>query len=303
MKLTFALFGILMMTACSDSTTTKKTPNGFEYKVIKTGDGVLPKPGEIMVFNYIMKDSKDSLWFDTSTEGMPMALPIGDSANVEQEPGMIQVFRMLSKGDSVSFNLSVNTFFTEVSGGFVPPTVDTTRSLNFYVGVMDIMDMAGYQAFQTELMEKKSAAQVEKDGAEIDAFLKEKGVDAQKTESGVRYVITQEGEGETLTSGQTVSVNYSGYLLDGTHFDSSVKEVAQEKGLYNPQREPYSPYDVTIDQTSVIRGWHDAFKVLKKGSKATIYIPSSLAYGPQQRSEVIKANAILVFDLEIVDVK
>lgn len=302
MKLSIALFGILMMTACSDSTTTKKTPNGFEYKVIKAGDGVLPKPGEIMVFNYIMKDSKDSLWFDTSTEGMPMALPIGDSSTIDQEPGMIQVFRMLSKGDSVSFNLSVNKFFTEVSGGFVPPSVDTTRSLNFYVGVTQITDMAGYQAFQTELMEKKSAAQLEKDGAEIDTYLKEKGIDAQKTESGVRYVITQEGEGENLTSGQTVSVNYSGYLLDGTHFDSSVKEVAQEKGLYNEARD-YAPYDVTIDQTSVIRGWHDAFKALKKGSKATVYIPSSLAYGPQRRSEVIKENSILVFDLEILDVK
>lgn len=303
MKLSIALFGIMMMTACSDSTTTKKTPNGFEFKVIEAGDGVLPKPGEVMVFNYIMKDSKDSLWFDTETEGMPMALPIGDSSTVDQEPGMIQVFRMLSKGDSVSFNLSVNKFFTEVSGGFVPPNVDTTRTLNFFVGVTGIMDMAGYQAFQTELMEKKSAAQLEKDGAEIDAYLKEKGIDAQKTEAGVRYVITQEGEGENAVSGQTVAVNYSGYLLDGTYFDSSVKEVAQEKGLYNPQREPYSPYDVTIDQTSVIRGWHDALKVMNKGSKATVYIPSSLAYGPQRRSEEIKENSILVFDLEIVDFK
>jgi FKBP-type peptidyl-prolyl cis-trans isomerase len=154
-----------------------------------------------------------------------------------------------------------------------------------------------------EVMEKKSAAQIEKDGAEIDAYLKEKGIDAQKTEAGVRYVITQEGEGETAASGQTVSVNYTGYLLDGTHFDSSVKEIAQEKGLYNPAREPYSPYDVTIDQTSVIRGWHDALKVLKKGSKATVYIPSTLGYGPQPYSEVIKENSILVFDLEIVELK
>jgi FKBP-type peptidyl-prolyl cis-trans isomerase len=91
--------------------------------------------------------------------------------------------------------------------------------------------------------------------------------------------------------------------LDGTHFDSSVKEIAQEKGLYNPAREPYSPYDVTIDQTSVIRGWHDALKVLKKGSKATVYIPSTLGYGPQPYSEVIKENSILVFDLEIVELK
>ena len=116
-------------------------------------------------------------------------------------------------------------------------------------------------------------------------------------------MITREGEGENAVSGKTVSVNYAGYMLDGTHFDSNIKEVAQEQGLYNAAREPYSPYDVTIDQSSVIRGWHDALKVMKKGSKATVYIPSTLAYGPQQRSEVIKPNSILVFDLEIVEVK
>ena len=145
--------------------------------------------------------------------------------------------------------------------------------------------------------------QLAKDEAEIDAYLKENGIEAEKTEVGVRYVITQEGEGENAVSGQTASVNYSGYLLDGTYFDSSVKEVAQAKGLYNEAREPYQPYDVTIDQSSVIRGWHDALKVMKKGSKATVYIPSSLAYGPQRRSAEIKENSILVFDLEIVDLK
>ena len=303
MKRLIALLGLVMMIACSDSTTTKKTPNGFDYTVIRTGDGILPKSGEVLVFDYIMKDSKDSLWLDTKESGMPMGLPIGDSTSIDQEPGMIQVFRLLSKGDSVSFNISVTKFFTEVSGGFVPPGIDTTRTLNFYVSVTGVMDMAAYQTLQMEMMEKQSVAQLEKDGAEIDAYLKDNGIEAEKTEAGVRYVITQEGEGENATSGQTVSVNYSGYLLDGTYFDSSVKEVAQEKGLYNEAREPYQPYDVTIDQTSVIRGWHDALKVMKKGSKATVYIPSSLAYGPQRRSEEIKENAILVFDLEVVDLK
>ena len=301
MKVSIVLFGLVMMTACVD--TTKKTPNGFEFKIIKEGDGVLAKAGEVMVFNYQMKDSKDSLWFNTDEEGMPAALPIGDTTSLSSEPGMIQVFRMLSKGDSVTFTMPIPEFFTKVAGGFVPPNVDTTRTLSFSVGVIDIMDMEGYQIFQTELMEKKSVAQLEKDGATIDSFLKDKGVESQKTAAGVRYVITQPGEGENVTSGQTVSINYTGTLLDGTFFDSNIKTVAEANGTYNPAREPYAPYDVTVDQSSVITGWHDAIKALNKGAKATVYIPSPLAYGPQRRSEEILENSILVFELEIVDVK
>ncbi len=301
MKQIIALLGLFMFTACVD--TTKKTPNGFEFKVVKEGDGVLAKSGEVMVFNYAMKDSKDSLWFDTDAEGVPAALPIGDSSMLSTEAGMIQVFRMLSKGDSVTFSMPVSEFFTKVAGGFIPPNVDTTRTLSFSVGVISIMDMEGYQVYQTEIMQKKSAAQSEKDGAQIDAYLAEKGITAQKTLAGVRYVITQPGEGENAVSGQTVSVNYTGYLLDGTFFDSSVKEIAEKTGLYSPEREPYEPIEVVIDQSGVIKGWHDALKVMKKGSKATIYIPSSLGWGPQRASEVIKENAITVFDLEVVDLK
>jgi len=67
-------------------------------------------------------------------------------------------------------------------------------------------------------------------------------------------------------------------------------------------REPYGPLEITIDETNVIKGWHEALKLMNKGMKATFYMPSTLAYGSQQRSEIIKPNSILVFDMEIVDV-
>jgi len=183
------------------------------------------------------------------------------------------------------------------------PGMDTTLSITYTMTVRDIMDRAAYEQFQMKLMEEHAAKQLIKDVAAIDAFLAEKGIQAEKTESGLRYVITQPGTGENCKPSQTASVNYAGYTLEGRYFDCSSKEVAQAKGVYNPAREPYEPYPVTIDQTSVIKGWHEALKLMNKGSKATFYIPSPLAYGSQQRSEVILPNTILVFDLEVVDVK
>ena len=78
-RISSVLIGLtLLCAACSKSE--KETPNGFKFTVITAGDGVLPKKEEVIVFDYQLKDSKDSVWNDTYTQGIPAALPIADSA-------------------------------------------------------------------------------------------------------------------------------------------------------------------------------------------------------------------------------
>jgi FKBP-type peptidyl-prolyl cis-trans isomerase FkpA len=291
---------LLATTACDK---TKETPNGFKYKVEKAGNGITPKVGEILVFDYVMKDSKDSVWGDTHENGMPAAVMINDSAAMKGENGMVQMFRQLSVGDSVIVEMPVKKFFKDIVGGPLPKEIDSTVSIKYLIKVTEITDREKFQVKQRELMDKKMAEQLGKDTVAIDKFLAEKGITAQKTESGLRYVITQPGKGPNATSGQLVQVNYTGYLLDGKYFDTSVKSIAQEKGLYNARREPYKPFDLTIDRSGVIKGWHEALKLMNKGAKGTFYIPSPLGYGPQQMSDVLKPNSILVFDIEMLDIK
>ncbi len=300
MKITNVLFGLLLLLCVACNKSEKETPNGFKFNVLKTGDGKAGAPGQILLLDFQMKDSKDSVWSDTYKDGMPIPAMIGDSSQLPTEPGMMQVLRMISKGDSVMFSLPLS----ELLNGRPPmPGMDTALTITYSLFVRDIMDRQQYEAAQMKLMEAKSAKQLEADLTAIDAYLAEKSIKAEKSESGLRYVMIKQGNGENGKAGQTAKVNYTGYLMDGQHFDSNVKSIAQEKGLYNPAREPYAPYEVTIDQTSVIKGWHEALKLMRKGSKATFYIPSTLAYGQQQRSEVIKPNSILVFDMEVVDLK
>jgi FKBP-type peptidyl-prolyl cis-trans isomerase FkpA len=303
MRITMLWFGLLMLLCVACNKSEKETPSGLKFKVVKAGDGVLPRPGEILVFNYLFKDSKDSVWTDTFAEEFPQAMPIGDSMAIATESGLIQLLRMLSKGDSITTQMSINEFFKDVVRNPVPPGFDTTLTFYFRFKANDIMSREAFMAYQNEWMEKRNKEQLQKDIAEIDAYLAANNIQALTSETGLRYVISKSGKGENGQPGQTAKVNYTGYLLDGQYFDSNVKDIAQEKGLYNPMREPYAPYDVVIDQTSVIRGWHEALKLMNAGAKATFYIPSTLAYGPQQRSEVIKANAILVFDMEVVELK
>lgn len=302
MKITNVLFGLLLLLCVACSKSEKETPSGLKFEVVKAGDGILPKKDEVVAFNYILKDSKDSVWTDTFKEIYPAAIMIADSTAIASENGLVQMLRMVSKGDSIILNISIKDFFKDMLKRSVPPELDSTLMFSYQVKVNDIMTRDQFMAFQNELMEKSIAEQLQKDTVTIDAYLSEKGIVAEKSESGLRYVITKAGTGENGKTGQTAKVNYSGYLLNGEYFDSNIKAIAQEKGIYNPGREPYAPYEVIIDQTSVIKGWHDALKLLKKGSQATLYIPSTLAYGPRAKGP-IRENSILVFDMEIVDLK
>lgn len=302
MKITYLFAGLLVICAACN-TPEKETPNGFKYNVLVKGNDKFAKPGQLLMVDFIFKDSKDSVWNDSYKAGSAAPVMIQDSAMMATENGMMQMFRFLSPGDSVTCSMPIKKFFNEIAGGPVPPGIDSTLTMNYYFKVKDIMEVQQYQEAQMKLAEEKSAKQLQEDIATIDKFLTEKGIVAEKLESGLRYVITKPGKGETAKSGQATKVNYVGYLLDGKHFDTNIKKIADEMGIYSSGREPYAPLDVTIDQSSVIKGWHEALKVLNKGAKATIYIPSTLGWGPRKVSDVIGENQITVFDIELLEIK
>jgi peptidylprolyl isomerase len=111
----------------------------------------------------------------------------------------------------------------------------------------------------------------------------------QKTKSGLRYQIINEGSGPQPKKGQTISVHYKGSLLNGNVFDSSYKRK--------------EPIEFPVGAGHVIEGWDEGLLLLKEGTKAQFVIPPNLAYGDQEVGGVIPANSILIFDLELMKVK
>lgn len=110
-----------------------------------------------------------------------------------------------------------------------------------------------------------------------------------KTSSGLRYKIINNGKGQKATKGATVSVHYKGQLLDGTVFDSSYQRN--------------QPIDFMLGVGQVISGWDEGIQLLHVGDKARLVIPSELAYGSRGAGGVIPPDAPLIFDVELVNVK
>ena len=120
-------------------------------------------------------------------------------------------------------------------------------------------------------------------------LIDEQWPDAVTTPSGLKYVVDKEGTGEaTPQAGQSVTVHYTGKLMDGKKFDSSY-----DRG---------KPIEFTVGKGQVIKGWDEALLGMKKGEKRVLIIPSSLGYGPSGRGP-IPPNATMVFDVELIDFK
>ncbi len=145
------------------------------------------------------------------------------------------------------------------------------------------------QAAFDELLGSLEAREKEKELAAMEeamAAIKKQWPDAITTDSGLKYVVVAEGEGDTPAPGDMVKVHYTGKLLNGTKFDSSV-----DRG---------QPIDFPVGQGRVIKGWDEALLTMKKGEKRVLIIPSDLGYGPAGRGP-IPPNATMVFDVELID--
>jgi len=144
------------------------------------------------------------------------------------------------------------------------------------------------QAYIQSYFVAAQAKQSEKTKAEGEAFLAENKTKSGviTTESGLQYQVLTEGSGVKPEPTDTVKVHYTGTLIDGTEFDSSVK-----------RGEP-----ATFVLNQVIKGWTEGLQIMPVGSKYVFWIPSELGYGAQGSGRIIKPNSVLKFEVELLDV-
>lgn len=281
-KSAFVCLGLLaLLTACTKNE--KETPSGLKYTVIEEGDGEMPKTGEIIVFDWELRDSEDSVWQETFGEGIPSAAQIADSSQIENEDGLTQMLRMLSKGDSVKAEMSMQDYFKQ-GGGPIPPTIDTTGFVTFTIKVRNILPEGEFRTFMEEEFKKREVQILNRDTKEIGDYLSSRNLTASVDTSGLQYVIHNTGGGKKPSLDDCVEVKYKGtFLKTGEVFDQSER--------------------IAFPLNGVIAGWKLGIPMLGKGDSGTFYIPSKLAYGPQGYPGAIPPDAILIFSVTLLDVK
>ena len=283
--------GGLMMSCNKGNSSFKKLTNGMEYKIISNGKGNPVAYGEILKFHFVQM-YKDST-IKTSFDQLPTYQAI-DSMQLPKE--YFEIFKQSRPGDSIVTRILVDSVF---KGGMGMPPGGFKKgeylSTNFKIlGVLKAeAAQDDFAKERTKFMQEDSIraiGQKTKDEKVLQEYFATNNIKPVKTALGTYIVVGQAGA-ELPKDGQTLSVKYTGKLLNGTTFDSNVDTSFRHT----------EPYNVTLGRGGSIPGFEDGLRNFGKGGKGTIYIPSTLGYG-SSGSGKIEPNSNLIFDVEILDV-
>jgi len=285
----FALFLFVGLMACEEGGKTMQTAGGYEY-INHTGlEGTTPQPGEYVYFHAQMRNG-DSVVYGSRMQGAEPFVQIPEAANPQRKASPVEdVLTELSVGDSATVMLNLDTL-PEKPRGF-----EDVSTLYYDVVVTDILSKEAFQ-------EKKAAEQAEQNAAiealkgrqaEVESLTKEKLNDykagslenLQETNSGLKYVILEEGTGAEAEPGNNVDVHYYGMLPDGTRFDDSFSRG--------------EAFNFPLGAGRVIRAWDEGIDLLSVGSKAILFVPAELGYGERGAPPTIPPNSELVFYVEL----
>ncbi len=270
----------------------KRIANGLDYKFIKDqpGDALATENGFIEM--HISTKIADSVMFDSYklNEKKPIEAQI-----TKQNFGLLMDgILLMGKGDKAMFQAPLSIMF---AGAPAPPFAKENDLVIYTVEVFSVKSAAEKEKESNE----KNAISMKKDEIAIAKYLKDNKIKEvpKRTASGLYYILSKNGTGARPTLGQNIKANYSGKLLDGTMFDSNT----------DPKFGHVEAFGFPVGQGRVIKGWDEGFQLLNKGAKATLLIPSSLAYGDREmpgsesNPKGIPANSVLVFDVELLDIE
>jgi len=277
---------VVCLSACNSNGGFKTTKDGLEYWIVKdVKGGKSPVVGDLVEMHIITRVG-DSILFDSRkmNNEQPVQFPLAPPAF---KGDMSEGFALMTPGDSAVLRVSLDSI--RKTGAQLLPWMKPTDKLQYEVVLVSVKSQQEVEKERAEA----SAQHLQTDDQLLRDYFAKNNLAPAKTASGLYYLIEKEGAGEVAKAGQQVTVNYTGTTLGGNVFDSNL----------DPKFNHVEPFTFPLGQGAVIPGWDEGVALLKKGSKAKLFIPSTLAYGAQSPGPEIPAYSILVFDVEVTDVK
>ena len=287
-----ALLATMMFSSCSKYPGFKKSESGIFYKYYKENkDAQKAMTGNILTMNikYRVKvNGKDSVLFTSAGMAKPFELNLAKS---DFKGDVYEAFGMLHVGDSATFIIGAKDFFTKTAKyPKMPEGIDSTSKMFFDVKLVKCETLEARQKMEKEKADKLRGEEPGK----LQTYLTKNNVTTKPTASGI-YIITQSaGSGRAIVKGDFVKINLTVSSVDGKKIFSSLdknKPITLEYG---------KPFDT--------KGFEEAIGTLKKGSKATILVPSEMGFGEKGKrnmngEDIIPPFTPVVYDIEVLDLK
>lgn len=284
---------------------TKINPK-LQYVFIEDKPGKIhPQEGDDVMMRMIAICNNRFMYSSAQlNKGKPGAFSIS-KANFEGD--IADALMLMTAGDSIICLADAQSVF-EYAKKPLPDYIKPGDKVQYNIRMVSVKPKAELQkereaAFakflQDSIQNANTGKPVDTDDKLLQDYFSSRHINPIKTSSGLYYTIQKEGSGALAKAGDNVVMNYTGRLLDGTVFDSNTDSAFRH----------VQPLNFVLGTGRVIKGWDEGIGYLKPGSKATFYIPASLAYGSQSRPgnaanpKGIPANSVLIFDVELVSAK
>lgn len=283
---TLLVAGTAMLAACGsgDMKGYKQTENGLYYRFEQQDKNAQQvEEGDVLVGEMTIRLDTTVLRTNVGrTERLMPAIPMYDGV-------LHEGIMMMHVGDKATFAIEADSMAKFMQPNQMPPMYEKGKGMKFYyeINLQDIVtkdEFAAEQANYEAEMEKARQAEPEL----IANYVKENNIKTQPTADGLYVIVKKQGKGTKVAVGRQVAIHYTGRLIDGTVFDSSVGN---------------EPLSYVVGQMGLIRGWEEGVMGQPEGSQLQLIIPSALGYGSQGAGQMIPPYSTLVFDLDIVSVK
>jgi len=269
--------GILLQKYLSDNQiTTKPTASGIYIVKSVESEGMKIDTGYQVKLQFVVSLIDGKQIFSSLQRPEPIKIQYGQKFDT---PGMQEAVGAMKKGEKAKIIVPSKMAFSEKGRGSLVPPFST---LIYDVEIVDVMSKADAekeQAAEKQKIEEKNNAMKQDETIQLDKYLKEKNITVTEKVKGT---------GTQAEAGKTVKVHYTGTLLNGKKFDSSV-----DRG---------EPFEFSLGKGQVIQGWDEGIALMKVGGKATLIIPSKIGYGERDKGE-IPPYSTMVFDVELIEVK
>lgn len=292
-RLVFGLSMALMvlLVSCDEDAGYTQIENGYAYKLVDNQEGQQAVMGDIMLIDLKSVYDGDSILIERTAESGFYLDPVRGT------PALLkQVLDLCDEGDSVHVKMSLLQYalLTRMP---INKGMDSTKTVVMHMRIAEVEN-------ESTVIARVKEEQRAIDKEIIQKYLADNNLEAEESPDGIFQIVQVEGTGPKPQLGQRVTVNYVLRLTNGKMIDTSYEEVAREAGTFNERRMPYKPYTFTVGNDDVIGGWHKGIPLVNKGGKSTLLIPSGLGYGTNVRpGGEMPLNAVLVFEVEVVDIK
>lgn len=257
----------------------EKSQTGLYYKFYELNEGDTPETMELLdvVLSCVINDTIVIIPENRMILQMMEPMFAGD---------VFEGIKMMHIGDSASFVVRTDSTFYTLLRSPMPAEFSVNDIMKFNIRLNDFYPESEFASKQIEYMKNTFVEETLLVENELDKYFKDNGIKPITTSTGLNYVKTKDGDGVNPQVGTFVKVHYTGKLLDGTVFDSSVTRN--------------EPFQFVLGIGQVIPGWDEGIQMMSRGEKGVFYIPYYLAYG-NLGSGPIPPFATLIFEVELID--